>query len=184
MVRNNRGTTLIEIVISIGLISIVVIFIMQLFVTSRSNYVNSKTKIEYEVLKSSIIKSVEEDMSLYEIDSLYDDCNNSIKIVYDGYRDNDYKKEKKIIKVLKTYVENNKSYISYEFDPTIDDLTTEEKALKFAREIKDAGSLSLKSEVNDKYVKIKVPLLDNRNNSYDIIIYGRGKDLGFYSKAC
>jgi len=58
---NKKGITLIEIIISIVLISIVLIFLFSLLVTVKDINYNSKVNSTYLINKSLIIKKIEED---------------------------------------------------------------------------------------------------------------------------
>jgi len=84
MKLNNKGITLIEIIISIVLISIVLIFIFSLLI--EVNNMNKKSEINssYLINKALIIKNIEEDIKDSNTISL-SKCDNGIKSFYTSY---------------------------------------------------------------------------------------------------
>lgn len=61
--KNNKGMTLVEIIISIALISIVLLFLFMLLVSVNDINQESEVNSTYLVNKSLILKNVEEDLS-------------------------------------------------------------------------------------------------------------------------
>lgn len=57
-----NGFTILELLVSIIILSIVLIFAMNLFLKVRSAYTNEKTNIEMEITKSAIIDTVMSDL--------------------------------------------------------------------------------------------------------------------------
>ena len=72
---NNKGITLIEIIISIVLISIVLIFLFSLLVTVKDINFKSEVNSTYLINKSLILKNIEEDFSKAKEIKVYD-CDN------------------------------------------------------------------------------------------------------------
>ena len=62
MKLNNKGVTLVEIIISIALISIVLIFLFSLLISVKDLNNNSQTNSTYLINKSLIIKTIEDDI--------------------------------------------------------------------------------------------------------------------------
>lgn len=61
--KNNKGMTLVEIIISIALISIVLLFLFALLVTVNDINTESEVNSSYLINKSLILKNIEEDLS-------------------------------------------------------------------------------------------------------------------------
>lgn len=61
--KNNKGMTLVEIIISIVLISIVLLFLFALLVTVNDINTESEVNSSYLINKSLILKNIEEDLS-------------------------------------------------------------------------------------------------------------------------
>lgn len=80
---NNKGITLIEIIISIVLISIVLIFLFSLLVTVNDINYESEVNSTYLINKSLILKNIEEDFSKAE-GIVVENCR-TIKELYNGY---------------------------------------------------------------------------------------------------
>ena len=73
--KNNKGMTLVEIIISIALIAIVLLFLFMLLVTVNDINTESEVNSSYLINKSLILKNIEEDLSNAEIQSIkLDDC--------------------------------------------------------------------------------------------------------------
>ena len=82
MKLNNKGITLVEIIISIALISIVLIFLFSLLITVNDMNTNSKVNSSYLVNKALIIKNIEEDLK-DATKAIVRDCN--ISDFYSSY---------------------------------------------------------------------------------------------------
>lgn len=204
--KNNRGVTLIEIIASLALISIIIIFLINLFLSVRLTYSNSKTKTEYEIINSTIIKAVAHDIEKYKLyDYTIDNCignecepqNNSITLVYDEFREAKLNERK--TKELKIEQKDNGTYyISYKYkvEPNkdasgniiIDDktgepityLTSSEKSENVYKQIPKVSSppqLSVKKLSGTNYIEISIPLKDEKGNSYDIHIYAKKQEI-------
>ena len=80
--KNNKGMTLVEIIISIALISIVLLFLFILLVTVNDINTESEVNSTYLINKSLILKNIEEELSKANSISL-SSCN--INDFYTGY---------------------------------------------------------------------------------------------------
>ena len=69
---NKKGMTIIELLLSIVLISLVLTFIMQLYLRARNAYINNSVNAKYELSKSIIIDAVTSDFLQYDLDFIYD----------------------------------------------------------------------------------------------------------------
>ena len=89
MKLNKKGITLIEIIISIALISIVLIFLFSLFINVKDMNESSKINSTYLINKSLILKDIENDLSNETVqDITIGTC--SISDIYHKYGDSDY----------------------------------------------------------------------------------------------
>lgn len=70
MKLNNKGITLVEIIISIALISIVLIFLFSLLVTVNDMNDEAEVNSTYLINKALILKNIEEDLSKEENDEI------------------------------------------------------------------------------------------------------------------
>jgi len=92
---NNKGITLIEIIISIVLISIVLIFLFSLLITVNDINYESEVNSTYLINKSLILKNIEEDFEKADIITV-SECNSttpgpySINELYSGYGTGSY----------------------------------------------------------------------------------------------
>lgn len=68
--KNNKGMTLVEIIISIALISIVLLFLFMLLITVNDINDESEVNSSYLINKSLILKNIEEDLSKTEVSSV------------------------------------------------------------------------------------------------------------------
>lgn len=75
MKLNNKGITLVEIVISVALISIVLIFLFNLLIQVNNENADNEIKSSYLVNQSTFIKQIEEDFIEYKLSSatIFDD---------------------------------------------------------------------------------------------------------------
>ena len=64
MKLNNKGITLIEIIISIVLVSIVLIFLFTLLISVKDMNTESEVNSTYLINKSLILKNIEEDITI------------------------------------------------------------------------------------------------------------------------
>lgn len=182
MKLNDKGMTLVEIIVSIALISIVLIFLLNLFINVQANYRFSKLQANYDVLVSDVIKIVSDDIIEYKLEKVdLSEDKKSVKLYFHSYRKSDL--SKKIVKEIK--IENNSDgipIISYQFENDGTRLTSEENIKTFIRKLPediDISDININVEYmaeateDSNYVKIKIPLSDSYDNNYDINIYGK-----------
>lgn len=98
---NNKGTTLVELIISIVLISVVIVFMFQLLIDLNNEELNNDFAINNQIIRAEIIKFINEDLANYTLSNIKDNSSNSnilnIEITY---------KENK-----KTLIEAHQDYI-------------------------------------------------------------------------
>lgn len=177
--RNKRGMTVVEIIVSIALISVVLIFLMKIFINLRGVTNQSKTDLNYEMLAANVIKAVGKDINKYTVYKVERLDEHSIRITYNDYRPTSL--DERISKVLKVYESGDKFFISYAYDS--ENLTSGERSEAVIREIPDKSILDDTTRVqlkpskdifkDDKDIfEIKIPLSTDKSVVYDINIFG------------
>lgn len=189
--NNKRGTTVVEIIISIALVSVVLIFLMNLFLTVREVYNKSKTESDYDMLNSIIIKAVGDDIDIYGLyDVEYEDDNkkDTVVLTFNSYRNSHMSERiKKVLRVTHDD-EKNKDYISYSYESkyiedegSVHAITSEERKTNVVRSLPLGASLEAETKItlskdmlnsNENIVKISIPLDEIGGNRYDINIFG------------
>ena len=79
MKLNNKGITLVEIIISIALISIVLLFLFSLLVTVNDMNNESEVNTTYLITKSLILKNIEDEKYIDQLKIYYDYLKNIFK---------------------------------------------------------------------------------------------------------
>ena len=69
---NNKGNTLIELVISIALMSVVLVSMVRLLVDLNNTNTNSVYAKNNEVVRSEIIRAIETDLNNYKLSNIND----------------------------------------------------------------------------------------------------------------
>ena len=64
---NKKGMTLVEIIVSIVLVSIILIFVTRLLITVNGLYKKSKLEVDFEVLNTLLIDTVSTDINRYGV---------------------------------------------------------------------------------------------------------------------
>ena len=145
MKLNNKGFSLVEMLVSISILSIVIIFMMHLFINIRNIYISNNEEFEYEILKSRVIKNISNDLNNNKLIS-YEKVNNKEVILH-------FEDGSKIIKITDNnirYYDENNEYIN-------------ENLPKGAV----VGNILIKGK---DLINIHIPLKNN-NKNYDINIY-------------
>ena len=182
MKLNKKGMTMMEIIVSIALISIVLIFLMNLFIRVRGTYNQSKIQSDYDMLVANIIKAVGNDIDTYGLRSIEYETpgkKDALILTFNTFRP--YNLSERIRKVLRVYFKDNKFYISYAYETDYtDNITSNERVTGVIREIPpdvviDSSNyieLTTKNINPDRAIEIKIPMATAKGNIYDINIYG------------
>ncbi|MBQ3021112.1 MAG: prepilin-type N-terminal cleavage/methylation domain-containing protein [Bacilli bacterium] len=184
---NNKGMTLVEIIISIALITIVLVFLFSLLITVNDINKESEVNSTYLVNKSLILKNIQGDLSKFDSIQL-SSCN--IKDFYTTYESdrgeniaNDcleitYKDDVNPAYLAIYYYENQNDYvISYIHG----NVKSTRKLPEFEKYNVDADSLKKEfiynGEVTDGFYTITIPIIGSDGKDYSIIIsyYGTVK---------
>ncbi|MCI6931729.1 MAG: prepilin-type N-terminal cleavage/methylation domain-containing protein [Tenericutes bacterium] len=173
---NKKGFTLVEIIVSISLVSVVMIFLFQIITTIKNIYDKQNNKNDIKITVAVITREVERDLSsfgLVEVPTKTCDMTNNniipstatnvkcIKLIYDG---NNVKNNEGYI----VYYQNNgKYFLGYKRgkDNIIETQTV--------REINVAPKedIDIINKVNSDMASLKItlPVRDN-NDNYDLVI--------------
>lgn len=145
MKLNNKGFSLLEMLVSISILSIVIVFMMHLFANIRNVYTSNREEFEYEILKSKVIKTIS------------DDLNDSKLIRY----------EKNSNKKVTLYFENGNKTIEIN-DNNIRYYDNENEYLN--EKLPDGSIVGNILISGSNFVKISIPV-GNNFKRYDINIY-------------
>ena len=182
MKLNKKGMTMVEIIVSISLLSIVLIFLMGLFVKIRTTYNQSIIKSDYDILVANILNAIGDDIDeygLYGVDYENSEEKSVVIFTYDTFRSSHL--SDRIKKILRVYFKNNRFYISYAYESKYTpDITSLERISGVVREMPSDVSVDRSNYIElyktpvgmDVLVEVKIPLSDSQGNIYDINTYG------------
>ena len=89
MKLNKNGTTLVELIVSIALLSIVMVFMFKLLADLNNDKYNNDFALDNQVIRAEIIKTIEEDLKTKNLDNVYKKGDNQINF-YFGPNNNDF----------------------------------------------------------------------------------------------
>ncbi len=178
MKKNNKGITIIEMIVSISLISIVLIFLLRLLLTIKEMDDKSLSMIEYEEKPSLIMKNVQD--SIKDLNNCQFSQNNNDLLIdcanidegRDSFNNNNNKLYDKQISVK---VNNKKITITNCIESYYNDtnqLTCPIESWTFA----DASQVSGINDNSVSNIKIfTIDVIDDKNNTYPI-------EISYYNK--
>lgn len=170
---NKKGMTLVEVIVSIVLVSIILIFITKLLISVNSLYKKSKLEVDYEVLNALLIDAISTDIKKYGVNEI-NVTNNAVTITFNSYRES--KLDEPIKKRLS--LTSDASYIKYEY--VNDNLTSDERTDNFVRKIPTGAIIDennfisytkFDSDTNSKLNEIRVKMLASNGNDFTINIF-------------
>ena len=185
---NKKGNTLIELIISIALMSIVLVFLMHLLIDLNNTNTNNKFAKNNQINRTEIIKFIEQDLNKNTLTKIEDNSTSNTLIIKFLFKDN---KESTIIATNNTFTyensENNKRLWTMK-DATINT----KKATVLYREgsYEDNGitnnviyTLQIDIEI---YTKNDLNKEKNNNLVDDILLsyYGKTSDFTSLTKSC
>lgn len=112
MKLNKKGMTLVEIIISIALISIVLIFLFSLLVDVKDMNDEASINSDYLINKALILKNIEEDLDGSDSLTLNTCTINDFYTTYDTYKD-DMEVKQKASECIKFTFDNDDSKVAY-----------------------------------------------------------------------
>lgn len=180
--KDNKGFTLVELLVSLVLISIVLVFIMGLFVQVRGVYNQSKLNSKFENSRTNILKAIYTDINNYGLISssvVRVSGKEEVALTFNDYRPS--QPGKRIVKVLKVETDSGgNKIITYYYRPCTESPSyctqniTNEERLSNVQEKYDSdttvGKISWNTSKN-KLDELKIPIKDSAGNNYDIDVY-------------
>lgn len=183
---NKKGVSIIEIIVSLGLISIVLIFLLNLFIQFRGNYIQSKTEADFGTISAGFIKAIGDDIENYGLKSVEykEGVANSASVIltFDAYRPTMLSEH--IKKVLKVYELDGQFYISYTYDTSVMEnksTTSAERLTNLVRSLPSDAVLNIDEFITIEHtsnsskikaVTINLYLMNKEGNIYDINVSG------------
>lgn len=148
--RNNKGTTLVEIIVSVALISIVMVFLVGLLIDLRDIDDKSLKRLEYEEKIALITKQFQDTIQKYDACSFKVSNDNTLKAECESYKvnlscndnDNDINKNTCVY----TDDDNNEKSWTFPDEATI-------------------SKIQVKNDSDNKYM-YQYEILDNKGNVY------------------
>lgn len=86
MKLNNKGTTLIELIVSIALLSIIMIFMFKLLADLNNDYTNLFFARDNQIIRTEIIKTIQEDLNKNIITNIESNLSTVNKIITFSYQ--------------------------------------------------------------------------------------------------
>ena len=163
--------TLVEIIVSIVLVSIILIFVTRLLITVNGLYKKSKLEVDFEVLNTLLIDVVSTDINRYGVNKIETDGNKSVIITFNAYRESNLSEY--IMKRLS--LTSDAGYIKYEYVNT--NLTSDERARNFVRKVPDGAIIDEANFVlynsfnNSGLNELRVKMLASNGNDFTSNIY-------------
>ena len=175
---NNKGMSIVEIIVSVALVSIVLIFMINLLITVKSSSDTSQNKSDALINRALIVKEIEKDFVDYELNGVYSCNTNSItggvrailpstakniyclRFTFNNITDSGY---------LIQYVDNNKSIIGYKRGSN--QIVRESAYPMNPSDNNSRGSIESSCSSNSYEncaIKIVMPIKDEENNNYSI----------------
>lgn len=103
--KNRRGFTLVELIASIALISIVMVFLFQLLIELRYNSLNNSSKVEYKVAATILTKTIQDILIAEEVSTIgaCDATNTCLKInfISDNYLEIRISNDNQVLNIIK-----------------------------------------------------------------------------------
>ena len=163
MKLNNKGMTLVELLISIVLIGVVLLFLFQLLLDIKDETDNNNFAYNNQVQRAEAIYTIQSDINKHSIVNI-------TEVVSQEYNAYGY--------VIKIYFDNNKYAVIY---PSKETTSEKDKyylnylsydGIKYAWEMKDAifsekGYLTYDFGYNYTYIKINMPIYNAIFNPYN-----------------
>ena len=87
---NKKGMTLVEIIVSIVLVSIILIPITRLLITVNGLYKKSKLEVDFEVLDTILIDTISTDINRYGVKSVSLDGKKSVTITFYAFSESNF----------------------------------------------------------------------------------------------
>lgn len=146
--RNNKGTTLVEIIVSVALISIVMVFLVGLLIDLRDIDDKSLKRLEYEEKIALITKQFQDTIQKYDTCSFDVSNDNTLKAECEDFYNVNLKCDNN---------NNNKTCVYNDYDNNKKSWTFPDEATISKIQVKNAS--------DNKYI-YQYEILDNKGNVY------------------
>ena len=160
-ILNNKGTSLIELIISVLLISIVIIFMFQLLLEINNEQNNNVMAVDNQVNRAEIIRYIENDLNNHVLSSIIDNStNNNLNITF-NYNDS-----------LKTIINGTKNNITITNTSNDKRLWNIEDGTLFVNKVNVESIKNTISNYYALYLNMEIHTaneknMENNNNSID-----------------
>ena len=182
---NKKGLTLVEIIVSIGLISIVMVFLFQIIMTIKKANDRQNEKTDVLIAISIITREVEKDLNSFGLDETnqpaeckFDNKDNNnivpnsatnmqcIKIIYDS------KNVKNNEGYILYYTNNDKHFLAYKRGKgnVVETQTVREISVAPLKNFDLSNAISNKKSDNGYSLNIKIPIKNNYNIDANLVI--------------
>lgn len=182
---NKKGLTLVEIIVSIGLISIVMVFLFQIIMTIKKANDRQNEKTDVLISISIITREVEKDLNSFGLDEnnqpaecKFDNKDNNnivpnsatnmqcIKIIYDS------KNVKNNEGYILYYTNNDKHFLAYKRGKgnVVETQTVREISVAPLKNFDLSSAISNKKSDNGYSLNIKIPIKNNYNIDANLVI--------------
>lgn len=182
---NKKGLTLVEIIVSIGLISIVMVFLFQIIMTIKKANDRQNEKTDVLIAISIITRDVEKDLNSFGLDETnqpaeckFDNKDNNnivpnsatniqcIKIIYDS------KNVKNNEGYILYYTNNDKHFLAYKRGKgnVVETQTVREISVAPDKNFDLSNAISNKKSDNGYSLNIKIPIKNNYNIDANLVI--------------
>lgn len=182
---NKKGLTLVEIIVSIGLISIVMVFLFQIIMTIKKANDRQNEKTDVLIAISIITREVEKDLNSFGLDETnqpaeckFDNKDNNnivpnnatniqcIKIIYDS------KNVKNNEGYILYYTNNDKHFLAYKRGKgnVVETQTVREISVAPLKNFDLSSAISNKKSDNGYSLNIKIPIKNDYNIDTNLVI--------------
>ena len=182
---NKKGLTLVEIIVSIGLISIVMVFLFQIIMTIKKANDRQNEKTDVLIAISIITREVEKDLNSFGLDETnqpaeckFDNKDNNnivpnsatnmqcIKIIYDS------KNVKNNEGYILYYTNNDKHFLAYKRGKgnVVETQTVREISVAPLKNFDLSNAISNKKSDNGYSLNIKIPIKNDYNIDTNLVI--------------
>ena len=171
--KNNKGMTLVELIVSIALISMVMVFLTKLLVDVSSNSVNVITKGEYQEAVTILTKNIQDAFLKEEINYIRDcdatDQCYEVLFLSSNYLQVSIANDKKSISIIKKDKDENILYQEIKQTPvkTNDEYVGSYDNLGYTTNVLSETSSSY-SYKYDSLLKLNFSIFDKQNNEYKV----------------
>ncbi len=179
IIKNSKGITLIELIMSIALISVVVLFLFRLIVDVRYNDNSIDFNRKNQQIRAMIVKTIQQDFLAKKLVRITDRTSNSEVFKIDfGYGDG-------TIAQLVIGMENNRQYVSYQNNQGIEKWWVEQENQNSKYNIHCISyqtSLYLGLTGEFFYMKLVIPMVVQKNSKnyiddLELFYIGEKKDI-------